>query len=243
MNIGRSSLDLLGEVGRLVQAMPDETGLQEMILWGATGQAKVLRECMAASGIRLAAVFDNNPQVQAPFADVPLLYGSAGFEAWLRLRDQSIPTGFLVAIGGSRGRERIEVQDYLETSGLAPLIATHPTAFVARNAIVGAGSQILANAAVCVDASLGRGCIVNTGATVDHDCRLGDGVHIGPGAHLAGEVTVEDFATVFTGAMIVPGVRIGEGAVVGAGAVVIRDVHARDTVVGNPARTTSIHGR
>ena len=47
----------------------------------ATGQAKVLRECLVGGGIKLVAVFDNNPKVLPPFADVPLLYGKAGFEA------------------------------------------------------------------------------------------------------------------------------------------------------------------
>ncbi|PNG27295.1 sugar O-acetyltransferase [Methylocella silvestris] len=38
------------------------------------------------------------------------------------------------------------------------------------------------------------------------------------------------------GALILPGVTIGDDAIVGAGAVVTRDVAARATVAGNPAR-------
>jgi sugar O-acyltransferase (sialic acid O-acetyltransferase NeuD family) len=215
---------------------------EEMVLWGATGQAKVLRECLAESGLRLVAVFDNNPDVQPPFPDVALVIGKSGFEDWVMSRSGAVGTRFLVAIGGQLGRDRIELQDYLESFGLSPLIARHPTAYVASNAVIGAGSQVLANAAVCVDATLGRGCIVNTGATVDHDCRLGDGVHIAPGAHLAGNVTVEAYATVFTGAVVAPRVRIGQGAVVGAGAVVLKDVPAGAVVAGNPARILASHG-
>lgn len=38
------------------------------------------------------------------------------------------------------------------------------------------------------------------------------------------------------GAIILAGITIGDGAIVGAGSVVTRNVPARATVVGNPAR-------
>jgi len=208
----------------------------QLVFWGATGQALVLRELVESLGKELVALFDNDPSRPSPFTDIPIFHGKDGFEAWKRARGTQEPLGFLVAIGGGWGRDRIEIQDYLESQGLFTFIAQHPTAFVAANAKIGAGSQILANAVVCVEAELGRGCIVNTAATVDHECHLGEGVIISPGAHLAGLVEVEPFATVYTGAVILPRIKIGEGAVVGAGAVVIRDVPPRAVVVGNPAR-------
>src|SRR5207249_7627038 len=111
-------------------------------------------------------------------------HGKAAFEAWLAARgDQALP-GFLVAIGGDRGQDRLELTDYLEGLGLTPLGARHPTAFIAGSAAVGPACQVLAQAAVCVEASLGRGTIVNTGASVDHECRIGEGVHLCPGARL-----------------------------------------------------------
>jgi sugar O-acyltransferase (sialic acid O-acetyltransferase NeuD family) len=206
-----------------------------MVFWGATGQAKVLRECMEGSGLPLAALFDNRQGVAPPFDDVPVYAGRVGFEAWLA-NCEPRQFGFLVAIGGSWGYDRVVIQDYLEASGLAPLTAKHPTAFVAGDAQIGAGSQILAKASVAVEAVIGRACIVNTGASVDHGCRLDAGVHIGPGAVVTGEVTIRRYAFIGAGATIVPRVTIGTNAVVGAGAVVLDDVPAYSVVVGNPAR-------
>ena len=65
------------------------------IAWGASGHAKVLRECL--SDHRLVAVFDNDPTVAAPFPDVPLSIGRDGFAAWRRAHPAS--HGFVVAIG------------------------------------------------------------------------------------------------------------------------------------------------
>ncbi|MEN4006851.1 MAG: hypothetical protein PQ964_05815 [Methanobacteriaceae archaeon] len=146
--------------------------MKEMIFWGATGQAKVLRECMKDAMMRLIALFDNNENLVSPFADVPLYFGKKGFEDWITKRATSDSVGFLVAIGGDKGKDRIEIQEYLESYGLVALLAKHSTAFIADNVKIGAGSQVLANSTVCVETIIGRGCIMNTGAIVDHECRI-----------------------------------------------------------------------
>jgi sugar O-acyltransferase (sialic acid O-acetyltransferase NeuD family) len=141
-----------------------------------------------------------------------------------------------VAIGGDKGKDRLDIQEYLELNGLVALRAKHSTAFIAHNVDIGVGSQILAHSTVGVETSIGRGCIVNTGAIIDHECHIDDGCHICPGAHLAGYVIVGRCAMIGTGAVILPRISVGEGAVVGAGAVVIDNVLPYTVVHGNPAR-------
>lgn len=225
----------------VVLDISDEKGKKmiEAIFWGAGGQARVLKECLIGTNIRLAALFDNDTQLKSPFAHVPLYYGEKGFFQWLSMRSGQSPASFLVAIGGERGRIRFEIYRFLLSHGLTPLTVRHRTSFVSANAQIGAGSQILAQAAIGVDAVIGRACIINTAATVDHECTLGDGVHVCPGAHLAGCVNVGDFATIGTGAVVIPRISIAEGAVIGGGAVVIRDVPPHAVVVGNPGRIIS----
>lgn len=214
--------------------MTEDATLSGWIIWGASGHAKVIRECLASNQLPLVATFDNAPQIQPPFRDVRLFEGRDGFAQWKA--SSRGRHGFIVAIGGKRGPERCELHAWLVAEGLVPLAAIHRTAFVADSARIGAGSHVLANGAVCVEASLGDQCIVNTGATVDHECTLGNGVHIAPGAHLGGLVTIGDHAFVGIGASILPRIKIGPRAIVGAGAVVREDVPADTTVVGVPAR-------
>ncbi len=209
---------------------------REIIFWGATGQAKVLREILPSMGLRLVALFDDTPGLRSPFPDVPLHEGRAGFERWLAgVRDRE-SIACLVAIGGEHGAPRVRIQRYLEANGLHPVTAVHASAHVGADASLGAGSQILAHAVIGVECELGLACIVNTAATVDHEGRLGDGVHLAPGAHLAGCVTVGDFAMIGTGAAVLPRLGIGTGAVIGAGAVVLADVEPWTVVAGNPAK-------
>jgi sugar O-acyltransferase (sialic acid O-acetyltransferase NeuD family) len=213
--------------------MPSQGDVTRVIFWGATGQARVLRECLAP-GQELVALFDNDPAVVSPFPDVPLYRGRQGFAAWRSRTPGEI--GFAVAIGGTRGETRRGLQRWLTDEGLRPLTIVHRTAFVAASAALGEGTQILAHATICVDVSIGRACIVNTAASVDHECVLADGVHLSPGARLAGLVRVGQGAFVGTGAVIAPTLTVGDGAVVAAGAVVVRDVPPGVVVVGNPAR-------
>lgn len=209
--------------------------MPEIILWGATGQAKVLHEALEATGITVAAVVDAR-DLSSPFPGVPLLAGQAGLEAWLARHDRAKELLFAVAVGGPRGADRLRLFDSLKARGLNAYTIIHRNAFVATDARLGEGCQVLAMAAVCTHARLGNLVIVNTAASVDHDCVIGDGAHIAPGARLAGEVVVGARAFVGTGAVVLPRVHIGEDSVVGAGAVVTRDVAPGTTVAGNPAR-------
>jgi sugar O-acyltransferase (sialic acid O-acetyltransferase NeuD family) len=207
--------------------------VQRIVVWGATGQAVVLAEFASAAGYTIVALVDNDDGARSPLDGVPLLRG-ADFETWCA--QTSAPLCGALAIGGAHGRARLALADRMRRAGLALPVLVHPAAYVARNATLGEGTQILAGAVVAARAVLGRCCIVNTCASVDHESVLGDGVHVAPGATLAGLVRVDDAAFVGTGASVVPRVRIGRDAVVGAGAVVVRDVAAETTVYGVPAR-------
>ena len=209
--------------------------LKRIIFWGASGHAKVLREFIGQDGYELVAVFDNNAKVPPPFSDVPLYYGTEGFESWKKEYGDE-ETACLVAIGGVRGRTRLEIQRFLEINQIKPTIAIHPTAFSAANVTVPKGCQILANASVGSEVVMGEACIVNTASSVDHEAVLGDGVHVAPGATLAGCVSVGDYSFIGLGAIVLPRITIGRDVVVGAGAVVTKDVPDGKVVFGNPAK-------
>ena len=209
--------------------------MKEIVLWGATGQAKVVYEALLTTDYRIVALVDNRV-IKSPLSHVPVLLGEAGLNQWLNKRESSAKLYFSVAVGGARCRDRLELKTLLKRKGLVPLTIVHPSSFVAKDATLDEGCQIMAQAAVCTRTHLGNFVIVNTAASVDHDCVIAAGAHLGPGARLAGEVTVGKCAFIGMGAIILPRLSIGADAVVGAGAVVTRDVQPQETVVGNPAR-------
>lgn len=208
----------------------------EFLLWGSAGHAKVLAELVRARGGEVVVLVDNDPTATAALEGVPVCTGVAGLDVWMRARRHATPLHGLVAIGGARGRDRIEIQRLLAARGVVIPSVAHPDASVSPSATLGAGSQVLARALVAAAARVGAATILNHGAQVDHECEVGDGVHLAPGAVLCGLVRVGDGAMVGAGAVVLPRLAIGADSIVGAGAVVTRDVPAGAVVAGNPAR-------
>jgi sugar O-acyltransferase (sialic acid O-acetyltransferase NeuD family) len=207
-----------------------------VVLWGGTGQAKVVAAAMSELGCSVVLVIDRDPAVESPFAGVPILHDVGDVERAVRDVEGD---AYVITIGGDRGRERLALASVLDGLGLRALTVIHPKAWVDPSASIGSGSQIAALAGVGVETTVGSHCIINTAATIDHECSLGDGVHVMPGATVAGCVSIGDGATIGSGATVLPRLVIGPDAVVGAGAVVTRTVQSGAVVVGVPARPMS----
>jgi sugar O-acyltransferase (sialic acid O-acetyltransferase NeuD family) len=203
--------------------------------WGAGGHARVLRDIIDPADFKLVALLDSDPNVRAPFSDVELFSGENALDRFLA-SELSKDCRFVVAIGGAKGVDRIGLFGRLEDGGLTAVTVVHKSAFIAKDATLGRGSQVLAQSSVCAAVRTGLSCIINTGASIDHESSLGDGVHLGPRATLCGCVEVGDFSFIGAGAVVLPRIRVGNNTIVGAGAVVTRNVPDNVVVVGNPAR-------
>lgn len=205
-----------------------------LVIFGASGHAKVVIDLVERQGtLRIAQLADDNPALHGrPFFGYPVLGGRR--ELLAQYTGQ--PLQLLVAIGNNRIRAELAAWAEAQGFGLAAP-AIHPSVQLARGAVAGAGSVLMAGSVINADAAIGHNVIVNTGATIDHDCRIGDNAHVAPGATLCGNVTVGDGTLVGAGAVILPNLTLGANVVVGAGATIISNVPDGCTVVGTPART------
>lgn len=212
---------------------------RDLLIWGGTGQARVLADFIGQR-YRIVAVVDRMLD-HSPFADAILLRDESDVDGWLTDRTQKRPLSAAVAIGGRHGAERRRLAMFLSARQIDLPVLVHPSAQIGGACTIGAGTQILIGAIIATGTRVGASVIINSGAQVDHDSYLGDGAHIGPGAVTAGEVSIGEDAFVATGAVILPGISIGARATVGAGAVVIEDVAPGITVAGCPARPITNH--
>lgn len=233
--------------------------MKKVLLWGGTGQAKIVRPILEQQGYEVSVVIDDTPNLQSPFPDVEIKQGEHGFFEYMKSltqKDRNFFTSirgeeglymaenqelyFVVTIGndktGKHARARRAISEFLIKHGLKPISVIHPTAFIDKNVKLGIGVQILAGAKVMVNATIGDWCIINTNASVDHDCILGEGVEVAPHGALNGEIRVGENSFIGSNAVILPKTKIGSCSVVGAGSVVVKDVVDGIVVVGNPAR-------
>lgn len=206
------------------------------IIWGAKGHGLVVKDVLEEYNCHLLAVFDNNKDLNSPFKGVPLFFGKEGFESWYPSLNNSSPVGFVVAIGGARGKARCQIADYLSSFNLKSVSFIHPWTSVCSDVVIGEGVQIMAGACISTRVQIGDQSIINHMTNVDHECVLGKGVHIAPGATLAGCITIKDHVLIGAGATVLPNITIEEDAIIGAGAVVTKNVKAGSVVVGIPAR-------
>lgn len=207
----------------------------KIIIWGGTGQAKLVRPIIEYYGSKVIAVFDDTIGLKSPFKDINIYYGWQDFQKWIKGKKRE-EIGFCVAIGNPHGKIRLQLHKKLTDNGLKPISFSHNTAFIDKKAKIGIGAQILAGAIIATEVTIGTQCIINANASIDHECKLADGVEIGPGATLCGLIKVNNNVWVGAGATILPRIEIGTDAIVGAGAVVTKNVLPGITVVGIPAK-------
>jgi sugar O-acyltransferase (sialic acid O-acetyltransferase NeuD family) len=207
--------------------------MQRVIVLGAGGHGQVVADILlsardAGEAVELLGFLDDDPGLTgASVGGLPVL-GQAGD------LDRIPHDAVILGIGDNRTRQRLMAA--LLKSGEHFTVARHPSAIIARNVTIGAGSMICAGAVVNTGSSIGRGTILNTHCSVDHHNQIGECVHVAPGAHLGGDVIVEDGALIGIGATVMPQQRVGAWSCVGAGAVVTKSVPPGATVAGVPAR-------
>jgi sugar O-acyltransferase (sialic acid O-acetyltransferase NeuD family) len=211
------------------------------VIWGSSGHSKVMADIIWNKGGTILALFDSNTLASPSLPNVPLYCGDKEFEIWISMNASKISsTKGVIAIGGSKGLDRQSILKKFQFAGLTlpPLI--HSSAVVSTQALLGAGSQVLASAVVAAGVIIGEASIINNSANIDHECQISRGVHIAPGAILCGCVTVLENAMIGARAVILPRLTIGEGSIVGAGSVVTKNVPNGAVVVGNPARIVRV---
>ncbi|GIV35637.1 MAG: acetyltransferase [Cyclobacteriaceae bacterium] len=197
------------------------TTINNFILHGGGGHARVVLDTLMACGFKVMCIFD--PKYTGTLMGIPY--------AGNYRTDMFTDAAAIIAIGDNRTRKQAASET---RHAFATVI--HPSAVLSSFTQIGEGTMILHGAIVQAGTKIGKHVIINTRASIDHDCHIGDFVHIAPGAVLCGTVSVGEGALVGAGATVLPGIKIGAWSVIGAGSVVTRDVAEGTVVAGSPAR-------
>lgn len=200
------------------------------VLLGAGGHAKVVLSLHQAAGLKLVGVCD--PKLVSAGALTWQGNDVLGGDEALAVLDPT-QTRLLNGIGIMPNQDlRGRLQAHWEARGFIFPVCVHPTAWVAPDAVLGSGVQVMAGAVIQPGCTIGAGTIINTRACVDHDSKIGKQVHIAPGATLCGDVTIGDGVFIGAGATVVNGREIGARAFIAAGAVQVDDAGENERSFG-----------
>jgi sugar O-acyltransferase (sialic acid O-acetyltransferase NeuD family) len=135
---------------------------------------------------------------------------------------------------------RRKVVERLTEYGIVPVALVHPRVDI-RRVEIGEGTVIYEGNIISPCVKIGKHCIITFHNVIAHESRLGDFVAVAPGCVITGRIVIEEGVYIGAGATILPQLHIGAWSKVGAGSVVVKDVPARSTVLGNPARMLLQH--
>jgi sugar O-acyltransferase (sialic acid O-acetyltransferase NeuD family) len=184
----------------------------------------------AASGVGQSffGFLDNNPTALDKYSYKLAYLGSV---------DDFLPNDeYLFIIGIANPETKRIVVEKLKAKGAVFTKLVHPSAVIARTAILGEGVVICPHALISADASLGNFVAVNGLSSIGHDA------HVGHFSTLSAHVDITGFAHIGegvffgTGAKVLPKVKIGNGARIGAGTTIMRSVSEGDVMYALPAK-------
>lgn len=145
---------------------------------------------------------------------------------------------FHCAIGSNKSRKKVAA--LAEAAGFMPASLVDPSAVISTSARIGAGSYVAPSVFIGPDAQVGRHVLINVSASVGHHAVVDDFGQLCPGARVSGKVRFGVGAFVGSNGVVGPGLNIGEWATVAAASFAARDVPARATALGVPAKILAV---
>ena len=193
-----------------------------VLLYGASGHAKVICSIYESNNISVDSIFDDNPSIKKLNS-----YDVIGAYLTNYRKDLKL----LISIGDNKIRKTISKKILHKFS-----VAKHISALIDSSVKIGEGSAIFHNSTIQRDTLIGQHCIINTNASIDHECFIEDFVHISPSATLCGNVKVGEGTHIGANATIIPNIMIGKWCVIGAGSVITKNIPDYSLVVGVPGK-------
>lgn len=206
--------------------------MKPVIILGSGGHARVLLGMLRRLEIEIVGIVDPNRSAGSDYLGTRILGGDTEVMNYSN-RQIELVNG-VGSLPGDKGLRRKLYERFAE-AGYRFKTVIDPTAFVADDAVLAEGVQVMAGSIIQAGASLGENSIINSGAIIEHDCRIGCHAHLAPGAVLSGSVEVGDNVHIGTGATVIQCIGIGDDCVIGAGSVVTRSVGSGQIVY--PARS------
>jgi sugar O-acyltransferase (sialic acid O-acetyltransferase NeuD family) len=208
--------------------------MNTVVVVGGGGQGRQVIDAIEHGGRgRVVGVLDDALSSGTTVAGHRVLDSAAGLGACAA---RAGATAYVVAIGSNFDRAAVMQRLDDDRGHLVLATVVHPAASVARDAMLGEGSIVLAGAVVANGCTLGRGVLLGSNSSIDHDGLIGDFASLAPGATVAGTVQIGARTALGVGANVVHRVTIGADTVVGAGALVLDDLPDGVVAYGVPTR-------
>jgi sugar O-acyltransferase (sialic acid O-acetyltransferase NeuD family) len=203
-----------------------------VIIVGAGGFGREVYEyALDADGV-VEGFLDDNPEALSAFDGFPPVLGA--------VTDADPRRGpYVIAVGDPCLRARWAEE--LTAAGCQLATLVHPTATVARSAVLGPGVVVAPGVVIGACARIDANVMANVNAAIGHDSRIGAHSVLAPFVAVNGWATVGEEVFMGSQSVVTLGVKIGAHSKVSAGAVATQDCDPGSLLVGNPAKGRVIY--
>lgn len=209
--------------------------MKDLIIFGASGFGRevawaVERMNKVASTWNILGFMDDDDSIQGTEVNG---YKVLGKSTEVRQYPDAF---FVVAVGASRTREKIVSNMKVINPDIKFGTVIDPSVEMSDLVTIGDGTIICAHTIITVNIEIGSHVIINLDCTIGHDAILHDFVTLYPSVNVSGITNIGHAVELGTGMQIIQGKSVGDYSIVGAGSVVVKDIPAKCTAVGSPAK-------
>ena len=203
--------------------------VKKILILGAGGHARVLLDALLLQKRSILGILDQSNKKKGQTVLGTQVLGDDELLKQYSPQDVELVNG-VGSIDVRSCEQRQDIYNKAKTLGFKFAQVIHPTAIIAKDAMLGEGTQVMAGAVVQSGSHIGNNVIINTGALIDHDAVIGDHTHIAPGVTLSGNVQIGLLCQIGVGAKIIQGIKIGDQTLIGAGAIITQNVGSNKKV-------------
>ncbi len=204
--------------------------MEQIILFGAGGHAKVIASIIEKQNKYIIAGFFDNLNLQNN-----KLGNYTIFHSFSDIKQHNIRKG-IIAIGHNQLRHKFFklIISSLPEMEFVSIIDT--SAQIARDVEIGDGSVVMPLTCIHCGSVIGAHSIVNTKASLDHDNYLGNFASVSPGVTIGGNSSILDFAFIGLGSNIIQKITIGKNVIIGSGSTVLKNIPDNVVAFGSPCK-------
>jgi sugar O-acyltransferase (sialic acid O-acetyltransferase NeuD family) len=202
---------------------------RQILIFPCNGNGLEALDCLGADDRLLGFIDDVAEKQGQPCFGNPV-WGRDALTRWPSAQVLAVPGGPTSYLS------RRGVIDGLNVSAERFATVVHPSARVSPLAKLGHNVLVMAGVVITSNAKIGNHVCILPNTVIHHDAVIGSWTLIGSNVTIAGQVSIGENCYVGSGTSIMHALRIEDGALIGLGSNVIRNVPARETVAGNPAR-------
>lgn len=214
--------------------------MNKIVIYGSGGFAREVAHLIEDINAQeqqwevLGFIDDNQENHGKIVNELPVLGGKEWFHSY---QDK---ISVVMGIGSPRAKKAI-AQQLKEFKQIDYPNLIHPSVTFSRFNQIGEGNVICEGSILTTNIILKDFVTINLNCTIGHDTEIYSYSTILPNGSVSGNVVFDECVDFGTNATIIQGIRIGEETIVGAAAVVVRDLPAKCTAVGMPAKPIKFH--